>query len=185
MRLFIAVPVSGVVKEEVRKVIDDFPVENPPWRWIPVENYHLTLRFLGETDAGMISPIGESVEGVVSEISPFEISFGPFGAFPSMRRPRVVFFKVDSGVEELSNMAHLLEREMRELGFKEEKRKFRAHLTLARIRRSLPRAVKIEMESVPPLPPKARQSVGNVVLMESILGREGAKYRELSRFELG
>lgn len=185
MRLFIAVPVSGVMKEVVREVIDNFPVEDPPWRWIPVENYHLTLRFLGETEDDMITPIGEAVEGVVSEISPFEISFGPFGAFPSMRRPRVIFFKVDGGMEELSNLAHLLESEMRGLGFKAEERKFRAHLTLARIRRSLPRAIKIKMESVPPLAPSVGQRVDSVVLMQSVLGREGAKYRELSRFELG
>jgi len=50
MRLFFAVRVSDEIKKDIREALTSFPVRNPPWRWIPPENLHITLKFLGEVD---------------------------------------------------------------------------------------------------------------------------------------
>ncbi len=184
MRLFFAVPISGEIKDMIDRAISSFPVTDPPWRWIPSRNYHLTLRFLGDTDEDKIHSLEESAARVASATGSFDISFGEFGAFPHFRRPRVIFFRVEEGKEQLAELAGEMEEEMRKLGFEPERRKFRAHLTLARIKRSLPRAVKVKMESVAPLDSTVRQRVDHIDLMQSILGRGGAEYSRLSRFEL-
>jgi len=49
MRLFIAVNLSLQAREAIQAAIDTFPVSNPPWRWVSPDNWHLTLKFLGET----------------------------------------------------------------------------------------------------------------------------------------
>ena len=134
MRLFFAVPVDESIRRIVSRSIEDFPIADPPWRWIRPENYHITLKFLGETDDAMIDPLMEVGRGTAAESSPFELSFGRFGAFPSISKPRVLLFRAESGVEQLAGIAGSLEDRLEPLGFERESRRFRAHLTLARVR---------------------------------------------------
>jgi 2'-5' RNA ligase len=184
MRLFFAVPASQKVREAVRTAIESFPVDNPPWRWIPPENFHLTLKFLGETDEDMVPPLHDTASAVSSRIAPFSMAFGGFGGFPSLSRPRVLFFSITSGFGALAELAALVEDAVAPLGFAKEHRSFRAHLTLARIKRRLPPAVSEKLLTVPPLPTSTVQEVDHFVLMRSHLRREGAMYEEIGSFPL-
>lgn len=184
MRLFFAVPASRGVREAVRTAIESFPVDNPPWRWIPPENFHLTLKFLGETDEKLLPSLHDAASVVSSRVAPFSMTFGGFGGFPSLSRPRVVFFEITSGFEELAGLAALVEEAVAPLGFAKERRSFRAHLTLARIKRRLPPAVSEKLLTVPPLPASTVLEVHHFVLMRSHLRREGAMYEEIGSFPL-
>ena len=185
MRLFFAVPVSRAIRELVTKSIENARLSDPPWRWIPSANYHLTLKFLGETDEEIIPDLGHAGRAAARSIVPFTIAFGPFGGFPSLGRPRVIFFGIESGMPELRELAAKLEGDLRRLGFSKERRPFKAHLTLARIKRPLPPHLRERLGSIQPLPSDARQVVDHFVLMRSHLGREGATYEELGSYPLG
>ncbi len=184
MRLFFAVPVIETVKELIAREIERFPVNDPPWRWIPPENLHLTLKFLGDVEEQLVPSLAQAAERTVAGIPGFRISFGRFGAFPSLRGPRVIFYGIEEGFESLASLASVLEKETERIGFAREKRAFRAHLTLARIKRPLPSAITGKLETVPCLPPGAGQTVDRVVLMKSTLYRTGAVYGEIRSFAL-
>lgn len=185
MRLFFAVPVSEAIRELVSKSIENARLFDPPWRWIPSVNYHLTLKFLGEADKEIIPDLGQAASSAARSIAPFTIAFGPFGGFPSLGRPRVIFFGIVSGLPELRELAAKLEGDVVRLGFSKERRPFKAHLTLARIKRPVPAHLRERLGSIPPLPSDARQVVDHFVLMRSHLGREGATYEELGSYPLG
>lgn len=185
MRLFFGVNIIPRLTELVWRSIEQSPILDSPWRWIPRGNYHITLKFLGETDDMIMPDLKGAAERAVSEIdSPFRIRLDDFGAFPSLSRPRVVFYSVREGKEKLSILAQALNREMASFGFKAERRRYHAHLTLARIKKK-PRPALIEkLKNIPPLPEEASQMVDSVVLFRSHLSRSGALYEKVCDFAL-
>jgi 2'-5' RNA ligase len=184
MRLFFAVPLSDAVKAAVGEAVASIAIERPPWRWIPPDNYHLTLKFLGEVEEHLLRSLQDAAGRIAAQSGPFDMTFGRFGAFPSLSRPRVLFFRVEQGASMLGSLAGRLEDDMVPLGFEKERRPFRAHLTLARIKRRISAEVKETLESVPPLPASTVQTVGRFVLMRSHLSSRGATYEEISDFGL-
>ncbi len=185
MRLFYAVPASEEVCRIVWNALQRFPISDPPWKWIPPENYHLTLKFLGEVGEDRLSSLKEAGVLVASQVRTFSISFCRFGGFPSLASPRVIFYDLETGKGELRSLAGMLECEMERLGFKIEQRPFKTHLTLARIKRSLKPELREVIKSVPSLPSSTVQEVNRFVLMRSHLSRSGARYEEIDSFELG
>ena len=64
MRLFVAVNFPPAVRDAIRDALDDFPVANPPWRWAAPETWHLTLKFLGETEHDDFPRVVEALDAV-------------------------------------------------------------------------------------------------------------------------
>lgn len=185
MRLFFAVELEEKVKEFILEGIRGSGVSDPPWRWIPPENFHITMKFLGDIDDSRLSGIEEAAAGSVrGRHSPFKVRLGSFGAFPSISRPRVLFYSVEEGSDDLASLAGSIEEAMASIGFKREKRKFHAHTTLARVKRSLKPAILEKLESIPPLDERAWQEVEGFSLMRSRLSRSGAEYERLAHFKL-
>ncbi|MDD4857476.1 MAG: RNA 2',3'-cyclic phosphodiesterase [Candidatus Krumholzibacteria bacterium] len=184
MRLFYAVKVSDAIKTDIEAAIRAFPLRNPPWRWISTGNMHLTLKFLGEVDEGVVPDLKAVAANAASRVKPFRVAYGPFGGFPNLARPRVIFFQAMEGARELAEIARHLEAGVEPLGIPRENRPFAAHLTLARIKEPLPHGTVERLTSVPPLPPTAFQDVDRFVLMRSHLAREGATYEEIGSFPL-
>jgi len=184
MRLFFAVPLSGDVRAAIEEALADFPIKKPPWRWIKSANLHITLKFLGEVDDTVLDSLIESGKSAASRIAPFTLVYGPFGGFPSLSRPRVLFYSVTDGATELAGLARVIEEEVASLGFPEERRAFKAHVTLARVKRPIERVVRDKLKEVESLPPGTVQKVESFSLFRSHLKRDGAVYEELERFRL-
>ncbi len=182
MRLFFAVPVKDRVTESVVTALKGSPAFGAPLKWVDPGNYHLTLRFLGETDERLLSPLVKAGRDAAKKIRPFEIRFGRIGGFPDLRRPRVIFCGVEEGKKELSHLAASLDEEIEYLGFEREKRPYRAHLTLARVKDRIDSALSGQLESIGRLPEPAIQIVDRFVLMRSVLSRAGASYTVLDEF---
>ncbi len=185
MRLFYAVRISDAIRSDVDAAIQSFPLRNPPWRWIPTGNMHLTLKFLGEVDERILPDLKAVAEDAATKVQPFRVAYGAFGGFPNLSNPRVIFFEAKEGKRGLSEIAHLLETGVEPLGIERERRPFKAHLTLARIKEPLPRGMTERLGSVPPLPATAFQSVDRFFLMRSHLAPSGATYEEVGSFDLG
>lgn len=185
MRLFFGVKISRDLGDIIWEEIKKSPVYDSPWRWIQPRNYHLTLKFLGETDRRLLGGIKETTERLLSETgSPFKIAFDLFGAFPSLSRPKVIFYSIREGKDELAGLANGFDREMEPLGFRSESRPYQAHLTLARIRRRLPPGLIENLKRVPSLPEEANQLVDSVTLFRSRLKKTGAIYEKVYDFSL-
>ncbi len=109
----------------------------PGARWINPENYHLTLRFIGDIDDALARDIAGLLGGV--RRSPFELRFDGLSSFGG-RKPRAVVAAV-AAVPPLIDLQAEHERLLRRLGLEPEGRKYTPHVTLARLRDSSSRQV--------------------------------------------
>jgi 2'-5' RNA ligase len=109
----------------------------PGARWVDPENYHLTLRFIGDVDDVIAHEIGELL-GRVRRPS-FEIMLSGVDQFGG-RKPRAIFAAAD-GISALMELQAEHERLLQRMGLPPESRKYTPHVTLARLRDASTRAV--------------------------------------------
>ena len=102
----------------------------PGARWIDPENYHITLRFIGDIDDRLAHDIAQLLDGV--KWRSFDVRFGELTAFGG-RKPRAIVVSVEP-IQPLIELQSELERLMQRLGLEPEGRKFTPHVTLARLR---------------------------------------------------
>ncbi|RPJ50159.1 MAG: RNA 2',3'-cyclic phosphodiesterase [Chloroflexi bacterium] len=101
-------------------------------RWVPASNMHLTLKFLGEVSTGNLQALARVMQAEAIKHRRFEMTIGQLGAFPNVRRPRVIWVGTEAPGE-LSALQKAIEAETHKLGYPVEERPFSPHLTLGRI----------------------------------------------------
>ena len=134
-RLFIAVdpaPEAAARAGRIAARLRDAGIEAA---WTNPAQLHLTLHFLGdEVDDADLHRICVAMDEAAATVPAFRVAFGGVGAFPDLRRPRVVWLGVRTGAAELGRLHDALAERLEPLGFPPEARGFRPHLTLARLR---------------------------------------------------
>ncbi|BBO73841.1 RNA 2',3'-cyclic phosphodiesterase [Desulfosarcina widdelii] len=134
LRLFIAVPIPDAVTRFLKSTQTELGQTGLNIRWVPVENIHLTLKFLGDVDAASVHPVAERMDATAGANAPFELIAGGVGGFPNLRSFRVLWVGVDGDTRRLETLQRSIESELETLGHKKERRRFHPHLTLARTR---------------------------------------------------
>ena len=130
MRLFIAIAIPDEVRSALAGFVNQLRPTAPHAKWVRPENLHVTLKFLGHTDASNLGNIKAALQTVRSA-QPVTLEFRGLGFFPNEKRPRVFW----AGMESSGNLPVLaadIDRAMHELGFPLEDRPLAPHLTLAR-----------------------------------------------------
>lgn len=189
IRAFIAVDLPGDLQKRLDQVSDALRkrIERSVVRWVPATNLHLTLKFLGDVSVTNLNLLKEVLIAVASEHRRFEFGVGGLGAFPTLRRPRVIWVGIEAPVE-LSNIQTSLENRLARLGYAPEDRPFSAHLTLGRVARTAdPQDVLIISQSL--LSSKigylGSVQVHEIHLYRSDLDSGGAEYTRLYSASLG
>lgn len=134
MRVFVAINSSE--EERVRLAAATSPLRQAgyPIRWVPTENIHLTLKFLGEVPQERVSEVSSAVDAAAAGIGPFDMTLQGAGAFPSPRRPNVVWVGIKAN-EQLAGLQAKIEAALESIGFPREDRRFSPHLTIGRAKR--------------------------------------------------
>lgn len=137
IRAFIAVDLSPELQQALARLMQDLQqrMGQFPLRWVPPENIHLTLKFLGDISVRNLRLIQEMLAREAALYPPFEFSAGTLGAFPNTRHPRVIWVGIQAP-RVLYNLQESIERVMARLGYPPDTRPFLPHLTLARISRT-------------------------------------------------
>ena len=179
-RAFIAIDMST----EVLRRIDETSAELQsrlgalPVRWIPADNVHLTLKFLGDVSVTFIDRLSEIIDRAAAGYDGFEISVGSIGVFPNPRRPRVIWLGVEAPPV-LTSIQRIIDQETTRLGYENKDQAFTPHLTIGRVSRSANyQEVKkisdiLEKETVGFL---GATRVQKICLYRSDLKSEGAEY---------
>ncbi len=184
MRLFVAVNIDERVRGAIRGAVDAFPVTSPPWRWADPSTWHVTIKFLGETRPDEVDRVVAALAPIAERSAAFDLSPGAFGAFPTLRAPRVLFYGIDAGARECGALSRGTDTALLDaIGLAPESRPFHAHVTVARIKDRLPPAVVSKLAAVPAIG-NASMRVGSFELMESRLAPGGATYSVVHRFPL-
>ncbi|MFH1823644.1 MAG: RNA 2',3'-cyclic phosphodiesterase [Candidatus Firestonebacteria bacterium] len=124
MRLFIGIKLSDLLKKEISKVCEVLKGSNSDVKWIEIDNIHLTLKFLGEVKEEKLTDILDYIEEVVKNNPPFIFEIRGVGAFPNVKRPRVVWIGISNGKEDIINIGKSLDEKLHKIGFKNESREF-------------------------------------------------------------
>jgi RNA 2',3'-cyclic 3'-phosphodiesterase len=125
------------IPAEIGRHLSSFRGGLPGARWIDPENYHITLRFIGDIDDRLAHDIASLLDGVRRRS--FEVRFANLTSFGG-RKPRAIVAAIEP-VQPLVELQSELERLMQRLGLEPEGRKFMPHVTLARLRDSSSRDV--------------------------------------------
>ncbi len=175
VRTFIALELSDGLKEGILALTEELRGRGVRASWARRPALHLTLKFLGDVEETELPEVVAAVARASSRVSSFGFETRSLGAFPSGRRPKVLWVGVEP-VDELFALQKALESELAELGFPREKRRFHPHVTLARIRD--PRAESVQEILDELVAPKERVEVLEVRVMRSTL-RPGGAIHEL------
>ena len=156
--------------------------KQPSIKWVNPNSIHLTLKFLGNVAVDGITAITRAIEDAVKGISPFRLEVRGLGAFPNLNRVQVVWVGVSGEIDRLGHLQQRLESNLARLGFAQESRPFKPHLTLARFR---DQASSDERQSLGRLIADTRFESTHIIkvdainLMKSELTREGAIYSRI------
>ncbi len=132
-RLFVALDLPDATKRQLGTLTEAFSL--PDVRWLPPEQQHLTLRFIGKVDGGKLYDIGEALAEVPGH--PFELRLKGIGHFPPRGEPRVLWAGVEKNAE-LNALKRRIDRALREAGLPPDSRRFSPHVSIARFRQPPP-----------------------------------------------
>jgi 2'-5' RNA ligase len=137
IRAFIAIDLTREIRQQMDQVAAQLKkrLEGVPVRWVPAENIHLTLKFLGDVSEANLEFLQKILQTEAANHHPFEFSAGGVGAFPAIRQPRVIWIGIEAPAD-LATLQHAIENAMARLGYAPEDRPFSAHLTLGRVSRN-------------------------------------------------
>ncbi len=179
LRLFVAVEIPDEVRAAVEAAAAPWRDRFPRGRWVPRENQHVTMKFLGSTWPRLLAWVRESVAAAAEASVPFATRATGLGAFPSAGRARVLWAGLEDAGEAMAAIATELDEALRR-EFAPEKRAFTPHLTVARFD-----------------PPVALEGLGEarlrtegfrvdrLTLFRSHLRRPAPRYEVLETFPLG
>lgn len=187
MRLFVALEIPSAVREKLAALIEELravasksaKTKMRP-RWVPAENLHLTLKFIGHADEQTAARIRAELRQVRSEAA-VELRFHGLGFFPNENRPRVLW----AGVEAPSNLnafVNEIDARLERCGVARETRAFSPHLTLARFD---PPGISPELRASARASPSREFGVARSKefhLFESKTRSTGAEYTRLASF---
>ncbi len=185
IRAFIAVELPQEIHDRLQQLQNDLRSSMPDVRWAKHGNVHLTLKFLGDVRLSRIDAIGEAIRDIARQFSPFTMSLAGIGAFPNSLKPRIVWIGIEEGADRLVEMAELVEASMKKLGFPREKRRFRPHLTVGRIRRLTAPAVMTEALDRSEVGKLGEFTIERISFIKSQLDPAGSIYTTLVEAPLG
>jgi 2'-5' RNA ligase len=137
LRAFIALEIPSKVQEDIYHATSKLRKETGSLiRWVPAENMHLTLQFLGDVSSSNVDFLTHMLRTEADAHHCFEIHLTGLGAFPSQKRPRVIFLGIQAPAE-LGALQHAVESATRRLGYESEDRGFSPHLTIGRVKNAV------------------------------------------------
>jgi 2'-5' RNA ligase len=185
MRLFVALNLPKKDRERIHRATRKLRDEELPVRWVGIEGFHVTLKFLGEVRRERLEEVEQAMVRVAAATKAFRTKFAGFGAFPSVRQPRVIWLGVKANPE-LRCLKQDLEYAFGDIGFEAEVRAFHPHVTLGRADdRDGAGAFRSLDDMMSTLECTGDVRVTTIDLMESRLGPGDSKYTLVSSAKLG
>jgi len=184
VRTFVAVLLDEVVRDRISDVQQRAMKLASGVKWVPPENFHVTLKFLGDVRRDELSVVQSAVDEAVRKLPAFDLTISGMGVFPAPRRPRVIWVGVEEGREQLVELAKAVEDTLVKAGFEKEEKPFKSHITIGRVKEGKPVPGLVEGLEEIDSDGLGVQRVATVAVMQSELRPGGPVYTPLSEHKL-
>ncbi|HEY3318693.1 MAG TPA: RNA 2',3'-cyclic phosphodiesterase [Coriobacteriia bacterium] len=200
MRAFVAITLPDATRRSLAAASGAFRDAAPEWageKWVPEENLHVTVEFIGQLSDETVPAVMNALELACSPLRPFTLSVRDVVAKPGGSRPRMLWARFADGIEPARELASGISTALAEaIGLEPEKRPYTPHVTLVRFRvpRRVPEgavaAANAVLDAIAPScgtaggPSPLFVSVRHVTLMSSRLSRRGPTYEEVASVPL-
>lgn len=175
IRTFVCIDIPQSIQARIEKLQSQRLHPTAQISWVKPANIHLTLKFLGDVAQSKILGVNTAVNRAVASFGPFQITVGSTGCFPSPRQPSILWIGISPVADDLQRLRDAIEEELARQGFGRENRKFKPHLTIARIRNPRNAAEVTEAFLTQGFADESFQA-SEVIVMRSQLSPKGAIY---------
>lgn len=181
-RLFLSLEIPEFVLDKIISIRDDIYGSSEKIRWEKKEKLHITLKFFGDKTDFQKNKIIESLSSIdLSNYSEMQLEFNKFGLFYRNRKPVILWCGLKTS-ENLNNLFSEIELVLEKIDIKKEKRKFKPHLTLLRLRgrenlSKIKNITDYDLNGIKFKPEK-------IILFNSELKPTGSEYTEVKSFSL-
>ncbi|MFI5252093.1 MAG: RNA 2',3'-cyclic phosphodiesterase [Bacteroidota bacterium] len=184
LRTFVALETPEIERKRFSAIQSRLKESDADVKWEPENKFHVTVKFLGDTDEGKLPKINSIIQSVSTSSAPFSLVFDSVGFFPNWQKPRVVWIGCSVHDNVASHIKTQLDKSLVPLGFEMENKPFHPHITLGRIKGenglkhllSIAENLTFEPSTI---------LMNELILMKSVLRPEGSEYFILKNFSLG
>jgi len=177
-RIFIAVNIEQKVKELLNPLyleLKRFKNLKP----VSPEKFHLTIQFLGDTDDDTFNTLKDNFQDLNLPLQKIPYQVAGIGTFPRIKNARVIWCGIKTDRDKMNKLKQQIEQFCSQYGFSSDKREFKPHLTLARVRYNQ----SLDTDCIKLIEQNKNTMYGescfkNIVLYESRLSPRGATYIE-------
>jgi len=184
IRSFIAIEVPEPLQARMGELQQELKKFEPDIKWVRPGNIHLTLKFLGTVPTEILEKVSLAVSSALLQVEPFDLRLYGLGGFPSSRNPRVIWVGIDQGWQPISSLQKAIEEKTDALSFPSERRPFKPHLTIGRVR-----SLKGKAGFAQAIEERQKVEIGafrakETILFQSKLTPAGAIYTKLKAFPM-
>ncbi len=134
LRTFIAIELPAVIQNTIQNATASLrqSLDHSLVRWVPPQNMHLTLKFLGDVSPASLDLLTQMLQAEASQHAPFGLEVRGLGSFPNPKRARVIWVGIQAPAA-LEALQRSIEAAAARLGYPVEERGFSPHLTIGRV----------------------------------------------------
>ncbi len=182
LRIFICIPLPDEIIREVEQIQEKVRQKEDGIKWGHPKTMHLTLQFLGDVKEATVEEIGRMITPSIESTPAFSLSLEGVGAFPNVRRPKVLWIGIQDKSGHLVKLQEQIAAQLLKMGFAEDK-KYHPHLTLGRVKNPW-LAKKVVDQLLGQKWELGSFSANRVSVMKSELSPQGAHHTPLINIEL-
>jgi 2'-5' RNA ligase len=156
-------------------------LQHEPIKWVEENNIHITIKFFGETDERKIPGISQALRNRAAHTAQVALAFSKTGIFGSSYAPKVIWLGIEPYLQ-LTKLMMEVQKDLEPLGYQTDRQNMVPHLTLGRIKFLRDRI--LFQNTIQKFQEFSTQQylIGEMILYESILHREGPEYKIVERF---
>jgi len=189
LRLFVAISIPEPVRDEIIHGQRELQPLAPRGavRWTRPDQFHLTLRFLGDVPADGVEDLKKSVGAVCRNAWPLSLRAEGVGFFPNPRSPRVIWVGINDREGRLVDLQKQIEAAVGPFSPEPGEKNFTGHATLGRLKNPKPSDIRDLAARAQSLAKRlfGEWTAHEIEIIRSELSPAGARYTSLAAFRLG